>query len=322
MLEMLNPTALDVFRFATDTVRFRLEYTLVRRRGTEEAANWLAQRFCEPPVEARRDPNLDRLENDARRFFGLSRRAWLEQETQVKSVLEDAQQRDETYLEERVRCYRWASASGQVRAPKILLSHGWEGYALNFLLLIDLARKAGFEVHAFDHFAHGASSGKKSGLPMSLELLKLVARDLGPLEVTVGHSLGAGAVAYASAHELIDTKRVVLLAPFFDTYQLTKMWSKLHLLSSEACALLQRGLEAESGLTIDDFLPANLGPKLKQPTLVVHDKRDLVTAYQDSVSLTQHAPRAMLHTARKLGHVGVLADRECMGRVVDFALSK
>jgi pimeloyl-ACP methyl ester carboxylesterase len=60
-----------------------------------------------------------------------------------------------------------------------------------------MALLAGYEVHAFDHLAHGRSQGNLSGLPIALETLLTMAahvqKTTGPIDLLVGHSLGGGA---------------------------------------------------------------------------------------------------------------------------------
>ena len=50
-------------------------------------------------------------------------------------------------------------------APRVLFVHGWEGSAFDFAPLASTFRAAGFGVVAFDHQAHGRSSGSRATLP-------------------------------------------------------------------------------------------------------------------------------------------------------------
>jgi pimeloyl-ACP methyl ester carboxylesterase len=295
-------------------VRFRASFARVVRRDPVAAQRLMVERFCAPSVQTA--PTLERLERDSRLYLRWSAAQWREREPAVKHLLDSAKTRDLPHGTERLRCYRWSPA-GKPRG-RMLLCHGWEGYALNFALLITMAVGAGFEVHAFDHLAHGGSSGRKSGLPAAVAALRVVAASLGPMNVVVGHSLGGGAVAWAVAHRAIEADRMVLLAPFFDTRHLTSMWCKLHLIGPLDCERLREGLALDSGMSLAEFMPEALAPHTHQPSLIIHDPRDRITQHRDSATFVRLAPDAELQSLENVGHIGVLAHSQAMTNVMMF----
>jgi alpha-beta hydrolase superfamily lysophospholipase len=250
---------------------------------------------------------------------------WQSQELSVKDLLASAAHGQLMHNGLRVHTYFWKANPAQKRG-QILLCHGWEGYALNFALLIQTARKAGYDVHAFDHLAHGRSDGTQSGLPIALSTLLAVAKHVsqaaGPLDLLVGHSLGGAAASWAVAHGEIQPRKLALIAPFYDTHKLSGQWAKAHLLSEEIRGLLQEGLEVASGKTFADFMPDGLAPHFSKhpvPTLVVHDPADKITAFRHSAALASQAKNVRVHEARQLGHIAVLADAACMEQIIQFA---
>jgi pimeloyl-ACP methyl ester carboxylesterase len=234
----------------------------------------------------------------------------------------------------KVQCYHWlpTTEQGKPRKPvgRMLLCHGWEGYGLNFALLISKAQAAGYEVHTFDHLAHADSQGTQSGLPKVLDTLLTIAAHItqqhGAVDVLVGHSLGGAAAGWAAAHHAIKVQRLVLIAPFYDTYTLSAQWAKAHLLSDGVRKQLQRGLEISSGKTFDDFMPNSLAPLFNKqpqlPVLIVHDKADKITAYKHSAAMAELGKNIKLLTANKLGHIAVLADEVCAQAVMDFVAAR
>jgi pimeloyl-ACP methyl ester carboxylesterase len=104
---------------------------------------------------------------------------------------------------------------------------------------------------------------------------------------------------------------LVLLAPFYDTYTLSGLWAKAHLLSGDVRAALQKGLEESSGKTFDDFMPPSLAPLLSQQpqlkVLIVHDTADKITAFKHSAQMAELGKNITLYEAKKLGHIAVLA---------------
>ena len=117
-------------------------------------------------------------------------------------------------------------------------------------------------------------------------------------------------------------KRLVLLAPFYDTRKLSGLWAKAHFLSDEVRGHLQTGLEASTGKKFDDFMPESLAkhftPERDLRVLIVHDQADKITAFKHSAKLAQLGSNVTLHEARKLGHIAILADEQCAQAVMDF----
>jgi pimeloyl-ACP methyl ester carboxylesterase len=284
--------------------------------------------FCTPPAAARQAPNLDRLRADTRRFFGWSATQWKAFEAPVQTLINSVKTSAVIHDGLKVQCYCWSPNLAR-RKPRgrMLLCHGWEGYAYNFAMLISQAVEAGYEVHAFDHLAHGASEGTLSGLPIALETLLSVAEHVtttaGPIDVLVGHSLGGAAASWATAHGKIKPKRLVLMAPFYDTRKLSSLWAKAHFLSEDIRALLQEGLELSAGKKFDDFMPPALAEHFSTernlPILIVHDAADKITAFKHSVALAASGSNITLHKAHQLGHIAILADAACIHTVMEFA---
>jgi pimeloyl-ACP methyl ester carboxylesterase len=324
MLEMLNPTGGDMLRFAAQVLKVRKQLNSAMKVDKKQAQDLAVELFCSPPESARTLPDLARLKADSMRFFGWKSAQWKLHEAQLNDMVNAAEHSTLMHDGLKVQCYRW-KPEGKMRG-RMLLCHGWEGYALNFALLIQKARQVGYKVHAFDHLAHGRSEGHLSGLPIALETLLTVAKHVektvGPIDVLVGHSLGGAASSWAVANGAIKPKRLALIAPFYDTHKLSSQWAMAHLLSEEIRALLEAGLEAASGKKFADFMPAALAEKYKTnqtPLLIVHDRADKITSFRHSAELDKLASNVRMHEAHKLGHIAVLADEACMAQIVEFA---
>jgi pimeloyl-ACP methyl ester carboxylesterase len=309
-----RPLAQTAIQASLRALRFRAEFHRVVRRDPTVARQMLVDQFSSP--SSQRAPTLQRFEQDAKVFLGWSHAEWLARLPAVQTLFSTMTTARIQHRTEHLCAYAW-KPTGRARG-RILLCHGWEGYALNFALLIAKALEAGFEVHAFDHLAHGASSGRKSGLPIAVDGLRVVASHLGPVDAVVGHSLGGGAVAWATAHEVVQTNRVVLLAPFFDTYRLTRLWCAFHLMGEERAEMLREGLEHDSGMTLAEFMSGELAKKMSKPTLLIHDPKDRITLFKESQNFVDTAVDARLMAATNEGHIGLLASDTSMQAVVDF----
>jgi pimeloyl-ACP methyl ester carboxylesterase len=324
MLEMLNPGPGDVLRFAAQALKLRKEAKQVARLGDQALGELLAERFSTPPAAARRKPDVARLREDALRFFGWSKADWARFDERAQTLLKQVQTEDFVFEGHKVQVYHWP-ARGPSKG-RVLLSHGWEGYALNFMLLIEMALEAGYEVWSFDHLAHGHSGGTLSGAPMMLRTLlavsdHLVKRD-GPWHALVGHSLGSAVACWAVAHQRIRVDRLVLMAQFYDTRKLTALWTKAHLLGEAERSVMQAEMERSAAMRFADFMPEALAPLLdaqpKLRTMLIHDEADKMTAFKHSQLMAQRIQRSQLIAAHKLGHVGILADEAIMRPLVAF----
>jgi pimeloyl-ACP methyl ester carboxylesterase len=317
MLEMLNPSAMDMLRFASQTLQFRHKVQKAYRDNPQIAYALAADKFSRPPESARREPNVARLKDDSQRYFGWSSAQWKSLEPSLEQLVNTAKRSHITHLNEKVQCYHWKHA-GKTSRGKILFCHGWEGYAFNFAAMIKQATDNGWEVIAFDHLAHGNSGGKHSGIPIALSTLLAVAKQFGSIDIMIGHSLGAAATAWAAAHKKIKIKRLIQLAPFYDTFQLTQLWVKAHLLNDIIRAGLQAELEKTTSLRFDDFMPSRLAPILSMPVLIIHDPKDPVTAFKHSRELASLNEHVTLEPALNAGHVRILAEPSCVDRVMAF----
>jgi pimeloyl-ACP methyl ester carboxylesterase len=326
MLELLNPSAKDLAKFALSALRIRQELTALQKKNPAAAKLRVTELFCSPPEAARRTPDLARLKDDAKRYFKISAAAWAKEEPVLKQILASASRQTIQSRGEEMMLYRWAGKSK--KAPRVLFCHGWEGYALSFAPMIAALQDAGCEVWAMDHLAHGASGGLLSGLPIALEGLLDVAAHIeqsaGKLHALVGHSLGSAAAAWAVANRAIAVERLVLLAPFYDTNALTKAWAKAHLLPDSVRQLLVEGLHDSTERTFEEFMPDALAPRLdalKTRTLVMHDRADFVTAFVHSAALAKAAQTVELEELKGLGHVALLADEGVVSRFRAFVSS-
>jgi pimeloyl-ACP methyl ester carboxylesterase len=317
MLELLNPTAMDLVRFATQTISFRQKLTRLHKNDPGAAFELAADKFLSPPEAARRRPDIKRLQDDCKRFFNWSGKQWQQLQPMLEKLIGETKVFTLIHCNEKVQCYQWKPTGKKTRG-RMLLCHGWEGYALNFAALITQARDAGWEVIAFDHLAHGDSGGKHSGTPIALSTLLAVAEHVGELDVIIGHSLGASAVAWAMAHKKTSAKCAVLLAPFYDTLHLTRMWAKAHFLSEDIRAGMQSALEKTTPLRFESFMPNDLAPLIKLPILILHDPKDPVTAYKHSQALASLNKKVKLEPAAGIGHVRLLADADYIAQIMAF----
>lgn len=193
--------------------------------------------------------------------------------------------------------------------PLVLLVHGWGGHAGQMRELAAAISARGLRPVLLEMPAHGRSRGATSNLPQFARALDYAVARLRQqgheVRAVVAHSLAANALAYAAGRGL-DVERLVLLAPPASPYEYTRLFAHVFGLRESTRAALQQRVEAREGILMRQFEPAAAGPRVHQPTLVVHDREDRINPFADGLAFSRAIAGARLLETAGLGHVRVL----------------
>lgn len=255
------------------------------------AATWLALRLFFTPLPLK---------------LAARRRAW------------PADWRMEQWAFERgtLAVYRRSRADAGIGRPTVLLVHGWAGDAQQMLPLAEALDAAGVEPVILDLPAHGRSSGWRSTLPQFVRAIWAASARLGPLHGVVAHSLGALAGAHAAANGL-PVQRLALLGTSPAPALFLEWFARNMKLGEGLSQRMVHRMERVEGVPLACFESAWLGPRLHQPTLIVHDENDRVSPLAVGQGLAQATRVARLRVTRSLGHRRVLADSTVAQEVAD-----
>jgi pimeloyl-ACP methyl ester carboxylesterase len=199
--------------------------------------------------------------------------------------------------------------------PTVLLVHGFGGRAGQMGGFAAPLVQAGYRVLTFDAPAHGGAAGSRSSLPEMTEVTLEVSARLGPLAGVVAHSNGAAAVI-AALTQGMRAERLALLAPMPDLEAYIQRLARQLGFSPTVAARAQRRVEARYDLPFSALKASRLIPNLKQPTLILHDKKDRVIPLAEAEELAQVWPSARLELSDGLGHNRLLRDEEVIARVI------
>jgi pimeloyl-ACP methyl ester carboxylesterase len=207
--------------------------------------------------------------------------------------------------------------------PVVLLVHGWGGHAGQMLALAQAVAAEGFTPVLLEMPAHGRSAGTASNLPQFARAIDYVAARLvqqgSVLQAVVAHSLGANALAYAASRSL-PVQSLVLLAPPASPHAFTRYFAHVFGLSERTRAAMQRRIEAREGILMPLLEPAAVGPRIAQPTLVVHDREDRVNRFADGVAYSDAIAGARLIATEGLGHRRILKEPAVLQEVAAFVV--
>ncbi len=206
--------------------------------------------------------------------------------------------------------------------PVALLLHGWGGHAGQMLALADALAAQGLRPVIVEMPAHGRSKGSVSNLPQFARVIEYVTARLQQDGHTVGavvaHSLAANAAAWALSRGL-PAARLVLLAPPASPREYTRLFAHVFGLSEETRLAMQRRVEAREAILMPQFEPQAVGPRIRVPTLIVHDREDSINRFADGVAYSQAIEGAQLIATQGLGHRRVLKEPEVLQAVASFA---
>jgi pimeloyl-ACP methyl ester carboxylesterase len=206
-------------------------------------------------------------------------------------------------------------------APVVLLVHGWGGHAGQMLPLAEAVAARGLRPVLVDLPAHGRSKGGTSALPQFARAIDYIAARLVEqgfeLRALVAHSLGASAAAYAASRGLA-IQRLVLLAPPASPFEYTRLFAQVFGLSEPTRAAMQRRIEARQGSPMPLFEPEAAGPRVRVPTLVVHDRGDGVNRFADGQAWAHAIRGARFVATEGLGHRKMLKSAQVLGETAIF----
>lgn len=250
-------------------------------------------------------------------FAALAYRLWFQTRRfpvvpRERAVLDRARRETVHHEGLPVAVYRWGEG------PAVLMMHGWHGSAANFAAFIDPLLAAGRSVLAFDAPAHGDTPGTRSNLYEIADALNAVARAHGPVEAIVTHSFGAPCALMAIQGGL-QVKRAVCISPPAEVSSLIEVFAETLNLPAAVLARFRARLEHEFGHDIWERLsPAHAVRALDLPALIIHDRDDRATLFEEGEALARAWRGAQFHGTSGLGHTRILADADVIARAVAF----
>ncbi len=215
--------------------------------------------------------------------------------------------------------WRWGSG------PTVLLLHGWGGYGAQLQAFVEPLTRAGFQAVIMDAPSHGMSGPSQRGPGQATlfdfsNALLAVAKESPDIAGVLAHSGGCAAAAWAlTKSQELRVRRMVFIAPFGSAARYMGIFQQMLGLSDRAMRQFRANTEREYHFSWDDFeVPAMASKAKTPPVLVIHDKGDRETAWQDGADIAAKWPNATLHTTNGLGHNRILRDPAVVDSAVRF----
>ena len=200
----------------------------------------------------------------------------------------------------------------------ILFVHGWSGSSADFNSFYQPVLHAGFNVVAFDHVAHGASTGKVANMFLFVRAVEqALAANRSNIRAIVAHSMGASAVINAVNLEW-GSLPVVLISPvipFFESlYQSVDNFG----ISTKWVDELISVFEKRYARSIDEIDPKITIQRFTNPVLTIQDRQDKYISLDINKKYFTPHIAASLHETDGLGHFKILGAEDVVQKVMLF----
>jgi pimeloyl-ACP methyl ester carboxylesterase len=204
--------------------------------------------------------------------------------------------------------------------PTILLSHGWGGHAGHLTAFIPALVAAHHAVIAFDHPAHGQSTGARSNMLEFRDAVLAVARSCSPVGI-IGHSLGATATILALDRGL-QVGRVALIAPPLDPAGFARPFAESLGLAEPRVRAIEDRLRQFVQADLGDRDAVTVGKTQTLPALFIHDRDDRAVPFGHGQALAASWRNSKFLGTNGRGHRRILSDPDVVAAAVEFVTAQ
>jgi pimeloyl-ACP methyl ester carboxylesterase len=214
-----------------------------------------------------------------------------------------------------IKGYGWQSPSPN--GKKVMILHGFSSYAYKFEHYVPLLLQMGYEVLAFDAPGHGDSEGKIVNALIYKRFICLVNELENGIDAFIAHSFGGLAVSLA----MLDLpgaaqKKMVLIAPATETTSALKGFYQMLQVKPDLQAAIETYIISMAGKPISYFSVTQALSVLDTPTLWIHDKKDRICPFSDTLQAqTSAKPHQEFFITEGLGHNKVYRDQGVMKKI-------
>src|SRR5439155_7046924 len=228
----------------------------------------------------------------------------------------------------RLTAWRWGNGRSGGGRPPVLLMHGWGGYGGQLSAFVEPLTRSGYQVIAFDAASHGESAPGSLGRRRAtlfdfVDALTAVSSDLSQIAGVIAHSGGCAATAWAKVtRPEWPVARMVFIAPFGSPARYMAMFQRALGFSDAAMRSFRQNTERQFDFRWADFeVPEMAQRAAMPPLLVIHDRGDRETSWEDGAAIAERWPSATLQTTTGLGHNRILRDKATVDAAVAFIRS-
>lgn len=231
-----------------------------------------------------------------------------------KKFLESGMNSVINYEDTKIQTYKWGNGS-----KKVLLIHGWASHSFRWKATIEHLIENDFTVYAFDAPAHGLSSGKILHLILYSKVIDQFLKAHKEIEHIISHSIGGFAtIFWLYQNQDNHIKKVVVMGAPGEAEDFFNFYKKTLGLTDRTLKILVNEFAMLLGYEPSYFSASIFAKQLKTKGLIIHDKEDKDTSYENSVKLHQHWQNSKLIITEGLGHS--LKSEILLNSMVEFVI--
>jgi len=200
---------------------------------------------------------------------------------------------------------------------KVLLVHGWSGRGTQLVKIADELLKVGFSTVSFDAPAHGMSKGKSTLLPEFIASIFEIEKQLGPFEITIGHSLGGMSILNAIARGF-KTKKAITIGSGDIIQDIIDDFVIQLKLKPNLGIKLRDHFENKYGSEMDGYSASRAAKTVDIPVLVIHDTDDADVNVKAAYHIHENLKHSELLITKALGHRKILGNEEVINKIITF----
>lgn len=201
-------------------------------------------------------------------------------------------------------------------APVVLL-HGWSSSPEAFDSFVTPLLRENLRVIAIRCPGHAPGETSRSHPGLFVDTLLEAGLRFGRMKAVIGHSMGANA-ALAAAADGVSIDRVVAVSGPASVSSVLDRFARDACLPSRAAREFRARVVRAVGRSERYFDSSHFGPRLRCPTLLVHDGLDQEIPFEDAITLARNVTRSKLIATQGLGHRRILRDPAVVSSIIEF----
>jgi pimeloyl-ACP methyl ester carboxylesterase len=154
-------------------------------------------------------------------------------------------------------------------------------------------------------------------MPRYAAALASVVNEIGPVRAIITHSFG-GAAASLAISQGLEAARLVAISPPADALEWFRKFTLALALPPRVASAARANVERQVRASFDGLNAAAIGPNVRLPVLVIHDRDDKEVPWTDGAAVASASPDAELFLTTGLGHRRILLDEAVITRAVAF----
>ncbi len=205
---------------------------------------------------------------------------------------------------------------GDDDAPRVLLVHGWGGYAGQFAHWVPAVLAHGLSVTLFDMPGHGESGGRAGRVDEFMAAIETVRDSVPDVVAVVAHSMGGAASVQVMREWPGLTRAVVIAAPASLAHHVRHLSARVGLGRAAHASFVER-LEASHRpvAELDDLSDM---PRETTKALFIHDRDDAEVDFAHLARFEARWPGCDTLITEGLGHYRVLSDPAVIAHAAQF----